>query len=174
MTGNKKQPKSGADRLTEAQSLLAQGKPGKANAIFEEILAKDPNNVALIADIARQFQMAGRPGFAVKKWKLVSELQPRAEVFELMGDLYDSMEKRYRAMVAYRSAVEKFPSEPRYVNKFYEALRKTPVKFILQESEEVRTVIELCLIDGNVGHKRVMPSWVLLLLHGLEHITSLL
>ena len=154
-----------AQRLDEGSALLKQGRPGQAKAVFDQIADENPGNLALLSDIAKRYQNAGRLGFAAQTWKQISEIKPDARVFDVLGDLYERLGKPYRAMCSFRSAVLENGSNTNYINKFYESLRNVPARLVEQDAPEIKVALERCLQNEDARHKRGMHTWVALLVN---------
>ncbi len=157
-----------APRLDKATTLLENGRPGQAKAAFDQIQAEHPRSVALIADIAQRYEKVGRYGFAAQTWSQLAAFEPSAQVFNRLGDLYEIQDKPYKAMCAYRSAVDLDPSDTNVKNKFYESLRNSPARLLGQDALQIRKTIETCLLDERANHKRVMQTWVMVFLRELD------
>lgn len=157
-----------APRLRDASAFLEKGRPAAAKAIFEEIEAEHPGNLAILTDIADRYSRAGRPGFEAQTLRKISEIAPSGPLFERLGDVYELLDKPYRAMCSFRSAVDHDSANPNYINKFYESLRRTPARLLEQDRSEIKQSIATCLRQGDVGHKRIMQTWVSLFLRDLD------
>lgn len=102
-------------RLLHGQIQLAQGQPGAAAQIFQEVAERHPENVKAQLSLAQIYERMGDLDQAAAAYGRVTELAPsRLDAWRKLAELSESLGRLREARDAYAALARLAPEEPLY------------------------------------------------------------
>jgi tetratricopeptide (TPR) repeat protein len=98
--------------LTRLGDFYAAEDPGKAAALYEQLFAEHPTLPKLREKLAVAYIRAGQPEKALPLLEELIKREPlRVEIYNLLGDVYDDLDKHERALSAYQQSLVINPNQ---------------------------------------------------------------
>lgn len=102
------------DKISEARTLLENGRLNQANAIFQQVLAKQPNHPAAITGMGWTMLELGRTDEAVRRFKQAMSADPGyGDAYIGLGSAQRRRGKLQEAYDAYDLYLGRFPRGPK-------------------------------------------------------------
>ncbi|HKQ83851.1 MAG TPA: tetratricopeptide repeat protein [Steroidobacteraceae bacterium] len=105
------QPVPGIEELKHAMELHDRGSYAEAISIYEELLAKHPDNPHLLYEIGLSSRAAGELDDCISYATQSAAAQPRADSFSLLGSCHDDKGDRETALRAFEQGAQIAPRD---------------------------------------------------------------